>query len=203
MVAPATTPTGRSLRSRNQDRVRNPIDAFILEKLERQGLEPAPEADKRTLIRRASFDLTGLPPTPEQVDRCLKDSSPNAYDKLVRDLLASPRYGERWARHWLDLVRYADSGGYETDEYFPNSWRYRDYVIKSLNENKPYDRFLQEQIAGDELWPDDLETSRPLLRHHPREAGAPRSPDRPPASTPSVRRSSSPCSTPQSSPMRG
>ena len=141
----------------NQDRVRNPIDAFILEKLEKQGMEPAPEADKRTLIRRASFDLTGLPPTPEQVDRFLQDSSPNAYDKLIRDLLASPRYGERWARHWLDLVRYADSGGYETDEYFPNSWRYRDYVIKSLNENKPYDRFLQEQIAGDELWPDDLE----------------------------------------------
>ena len=141
----------------NRDRVRNPIDAFILEKLENHGLEPAPEADKRTLIRRASFDLTGLPPTPEQVDRFLKDSSPNAYDKLIRDLLDSPRYGERWARHWLDLVRYADSGGYETDEYFPNSWRYRDYVIKSLNENKPYDRFLQEQIAGDELWPDDLE----------------------------------------------
>ena len=106
---------------RNQDRVRNPIDAFILEKLERRGLEPAPEADKRTLIRRAAFDLTGLPPTPGQVDRFLQDASPNVYDKLIRDLLASPRYGERWARHWLDLVRYADSGGYETDEYFPNS----------------------------------------------------------------------------------
>lgn len=142
---------------KSQDRVRNPIDAFVLAKLESQGLKPAPEADKRTLIRRASFDLTGLPPTPEQVERFLQDPSPNAYDKLIRDLLASPRYGERWARHWLDLVRYADSGGYETDEYFPNSWRYRDYVIKSLNENKPYDRFLQEQIAGDELWPDDLE----------------------------------------------
>ncbi len=142
---------------KNQSRVRNPIDAFILEKLESHGLEPAPEADSRTLIRRAAFDLTGLPPTPEQVDRFLQDSSPHAYDILIRDLLASPRYGERWARHWLDLVRYADSGGYETDEYFPNSWRYRDYVIKSLNENKPYDRFLQEQIAGDELWPDDLE----------------------------------------------
>ena len=141
----------------NQGRVRNPIDAFILAELESQGLEPAPEADKRTLIRRAAFDLTGLPPTPGQVDRFLQDASPNVYDKLIRDLLASPRYGERWARHWLDLVRYADSGGYETDEYFPNSWRYRDYVIKSLNENKPYDRFLQEQIAGDELWPDDLE----------------------------------------------
>ena len=142
---------------KNQKRVRNPIDAFVLKKLESEGLEPAPAADKRTLIRRASFDLTGLPPAPDQVERFLKDSSPNPYDKLIGDLLDSPRYGERWARHWLDLVRYADSGGYETDEYFPNSWRYRDYVIKSLNENKPYDRFLQEQIAGDELWPDDLE----------------------------------------------
>ncbi len=165
-AAAPSEPTWWSLRQprrsavptvRNQKRVRNPIDAFILEKLESQGLEPAPEADKRTLIRRASFDLTGLPPTPEQVARFLQDTSPNAYDTLVRDLLDSPRYGERWGRHWLDLVRYADSGGYETDEYFPNSWRYRDYVIKSLNENKPYDRFLQEQIAGDELWPDDLE----------------------------------------------
>ena len=143
--------------TRDQSWVRNPIDAFILAKLEEKGIERAPEADKRTLIRRASFDLTGLPPTPEQVDSFLEDSSPDAYEKLIDDLLASPRYGERWARHWLDVVRYADSGGYETDEYFPNSWRYRDYVIKSFNENKPYDRFVQEQIAGDELWPDNLD----------------------------------------------
>ncbi len=101
--------------------------------------------------------MTGLPPTPEQIDSFLGDSSPDAYEKLLDDLLASPRYGERWARHWLDVVRYADSGGYETDEYFPNAWRYRDYVIKSFNDNKPYDRFVQEQIAGDELWPDNLD----------------------------------------------
>ena len=143
--------------TRTDDWVQNPIDAFILAKLEEKGLEKAPRADKRTLIRRASFDVTGLPPTPEEVDSFLEDSSPDAYEKLIENLLASPRYGERWARHWLDLVRYADSGGYETDEYFPNSWRYRDYVIKSFNENKPYDRFVQEQIAGDELWPDNLD----------------------------------------------
>ncbi len=137
--------------------VRNPIDAFVLAGLEKKGLERAPQADKRTLIRRASFDLTGLPPTPEQVDGFVGDSSPDAYQRLIDQLLTSPRYGERWARHWLDVVRYADSGGYETDEYFPNAWRYRDYVIKSFNENKPYDRFVQEQIAGDELWPDNLD----------------------------------------------
>ncbi len=135
----------------------NPIDAFILAKLEEKGLEHAPEANKRTLIRRAFFDLTGLPPTPKQVESFLEDSSPDAYKKLIDDLLVSPRYGERWARHWLDVVRYADSKGYETDEYFPNAWRYRDYVIKSFNENKPYDRFIQEQIAGDELWPNNLD----------------------------------------------
>ncbi len=137
--------------------VRNPIDAFVLARLQEKGLEPAQQADKRTLVRRASFDLTGLPPTPEQVDSFVKDSTPGAYERLIDDLLTSPRYGERWARHWLDVVRYADSGGYETDEYFPNAWRYRDYVIKSFNENKPYDRFVQEQIAGDELWPDNLD----------------------------------------------
>ena len=143
--------------TKNDGWFRNPIDAFILAKLEEKGLGHAPETDKRSLIRRASFDLTGLPPTPEQIDSFLGDSSPDAYEKLLDDLLASPRYGERWARHWLDVVRYADSGGYETDEYFPNAWRYRDYVIKSFNDNKPYDRFVQEQIAGDELWPDNLD----------------------------------------------
>ena len=141
-----------------QNRVRNPIDAFVLAKLESQGLDPAPEADKRTLIRRASFDLTGSAahartggPLPEGfVPQRLRQAHP-------RPAGLAPLRGALGPRHWLDLVRYADSGGYETDEYFPNSWRYRDYVIKSLNENKPYDRFLQEQIAGDELWPDDLE----------------------------------------------
>ena len=137
--------------------VRNPIDAFVLARLQEKGLKPAPEADRRTLIRRAYFDLIGLPPTPEQMDRHLGDDSPDAYGKMVGELLESPRYGERWARHWLDVVRYADSSGFESDHYYPNAWRYRDYVIKSLNEDKPYDRFLQEQIAGDELWPQRFE----------------------------------------------
>ena len=135
----------------------NPIDAFVLAKLEEKGLEPGPRADKLTLVRRAYFDLIGLPPAPEQVERFLQDSSPNAYANLMEELLASPRYGERWGRHWLDVVRYADSAGFEGDLYYPNAWRYRDYVIKSFNEDKPYDRFVQEQIAGDELWPNNLE----------------------------------------------
>ncbi len=135
----------------------NPIDAFVVAKLEEKGLRAAPRAGKRTLIRRAYFDLLGLPPTPEQVERFLKDTSPDAYTNLIERLLASPRYGERWGRHWLDVVRYADSAGFEGDIYYPNAWRYRDYVIKSFNEDKPYDRFVQEQIAGDELWPNNLE----------------------------------------------
>jgi hypothetical protein len=134
----------------------NPIDAFIFAKLKEKGLKPAPPADKVTLVRRAYFDLIGLPPTPEQVSRFVQDSSPDAWAKLIDTLLASPQYGERWARHWLDVVRYADSAGYEGDVYYPNAWRYRDYVIKSFNDDKPYDRFVQEQVAGDELWPDDL-----------------------------------------------
>ena len=142
---------------RHRDWVRNPIDAFVLVRLGDKGLPQAPPAEPTTLIRRLYFDLIGLPPTPEEVEAFLKDSSPKAYETLVNQLLESPRYGERWGRHWLDVVRYADSGGFETDEYFPNAWRYRDYVIKSLNEDKPYDRFLQEQIAGDELWPNDLD----------------------------------------------
>ena len=137
--------------------VRNPIDAFILAKLEENRLDPALPVDKRSLLRRAYFDLIGLPPTQQQVDAFLKDSSSNAYEKLVDELLASPQYGERWGRHWLDVVRYADTSGYEGDIYYPNAWRYRDYVIKSFNDDKPYDRFLQEQIAGDELWPDRFE----------------------------------------------
>jgi len=141
---------------KSKGRVQNPIDQFILAKLEQKGLTPAPVADKRTLIRRVYFDLSGLPPAPERVESFLADESPQAYEKLIDELLASKKYGERWARHWLDVVRYADSGGYETDIYYRNAWRYRDYVIKSFNDGKPYDRFVQEQIAGDELWPDDL-----------------------------------------------
>jgi len=132
------------------------IDRFIAARLEGVGLTTAPPADKRTLIRRAYFDLLGLPPPIEEVEAFLADTSSDAFAKLVDKLLASPHYGERYGRHWLDVARYADSGGYETDMYFRNAWRYRDYVVKSLNDDKPYDRFVQEQIAGDELWPDDL-----------------------------------------------
>ncbi len=134
-----------------------PVDAFLLQKLAAEGLSPAPEADRRTLIRRATFDLHGLPPAPEEVEAFVGDPSPDAYAKLIDRLLASPRYGERWARHWLDLVRYAESDGFRQDAYRPHVWPYRDYVIRSFNEDKPYDRFVLEQLAGDELAPDDPE----------------------------------------------
>ena len=137
--------------------VRNPIDAFVLAKLEQQGLKPAAEADRRTLARRAYFDLHGLPPTPEQVDAFINDQSPDAYEKLIDKLLESPRYGERWGRYWLDLVRYADTSGFETDHFFINAWRYRDYVIQSFNRDKPYNVFVQEQIAADEIWGTDVD----------------------------------------------
>ncbi len=132
-----------------------PADAFLLEKMRAAGVEPAPEADRLTLLRRASFDLTGLPPSPEQVRAFLNDASPQAWEKVVDALLASPRYGEKWGRIWLDLVRYGDTSGFEQDPYILEAWRYRDYVIQSFNSDKPYDRFAKEQIAGDELWPDD------------------------------------------------
>jgi hypothetical protein len=137
---------------KDASRVRNPIDAFILAKLDQKGLRPAPEADRRTFVRRAYFDLHGLPPTPEQLDQFVNDQSGDAYEKLIDRLLESPRYGERWGRHWLDLVRYADTSGFETDHFFTTAWRYRDYVIKSFNTDKPYNTFVQEQIAADELW---------------------------------------------------
>ncbi len=134
---------------------RTPIDRFLWRRLNSEGLTPAPEADRRSLIRRVTLDLHGLPPTPDEVEGFVADASPDAYEKLVDRLLASPRYGERWARHWLDLVRYADSDGYRIDDYRPHAWRYRDYVIQALNEDLPYDRFVQEQLAGDELFPGD------------------------------------------------
>ena len=137
---------------RNGDRVRTPIDAFLLAKLEEQGLTFNPEASRPVLIRRLCFDLTGLPPTEDQLDRFLADTRPNAYELLVEELLSSSRYGERWGRHWLDVAGYADSDGYlEADRERPEAWRYRDYVIQSLNADKPYDQFLREQLAGDEL----------------------------------------------------
>src|SRR5206468_8620441 len=131
--------------------VRSPIDRFILAKLDEKGLHPAPPADKRTLLRRATFDLIGLPPAPEEIGAFLADDSPDAFARVVDRLLASPHYGEHWGRHWLDVARYADTGGYEQDFTYPNAWRYRDYVIRALNQDKPYDRFIREQIAGDEL----------------------------------------------------
>ncbi len=137
--------------------VKNPIDAFILARLEAKGLKPAPPADKRTLIRRATFDLTGLPPTPEEVQAFLADKSPNAYAKLVDRLLASPRYGERWGRHWLDVVRYADSAdsrGLGSEGDFSEAWRYRDWVVDAFNRDLPYDKFVLNQIAGDLLPPE-------------------------------------------------
>jgi hypothetical protein len=138
-------------------RVRNPIDAFILAKLDEKKLKLAPEADRRTLARRASFDLHGLPPTPEQVEEFVNDKSPDAYEKMVDRLLASPRYGERWGRYWLDLVRYADTSGFETDHFFIAAWRYRDWVIEQFNKDKAYTTFVQEQIAADEIWGTNLD----------------------------------------------
>ena len=120
---------------------RTPIDAFVLKKLEEKGLAPAPEAEKRQLIRRLSFDLTGLPPTPEEVDEFLNDPSSDAYERLVDRYLASPQYGVRWARWWLDLARYGESNGFEFDEFRPTAWRYRDWVVNSLNLDRPYDEF--------------------------------------------------------------
>src|SRR5581483_11079799 len=129
----------------------NPIDRFLEQARRARGLKAAPPADRYTFVRRAYLDLLGLPPTPAQVDAFVADRSPNAWEHLIDTLLASPHYGERYGRMWLDLARYADSAGFEYDVHRPNAWRYRDYVIKSFNDDKPYDRFLVEQIAGDEM----------------------------------------------------
>ena len=133
--------------------IRTPIDAFVLAKLRAAGLTPAPDADSATLIRRVTYDLHGLPPSPEEIDAFAKDKSPRAYENLVDRLLDSPRYGEQWARHWLDVVRFAESDGYEYDTHRPDAFRYRDYVIASLQHDKPYDQFIKEQLAGDEMEP--------------------------------------------------
>ncbi len=134
--------------------VRTPIDAFIDQQLRRVGLRPSPEADRRTLARRLYFDLWGLPPAPGEVEAFVNDPSPDAYGRLVERLLASPHYGERWGRHWLDVVHYADTHGYDKDQPRPHAWPYRDYVIRAWNSDKPYGQFLEEQIAGDILYPD-------------------------------------------------
>lgn len=136
---------------------RNAIDQFIGAALDAQGLTPSPEADRRTLIRRLTFDLHGLPPTPEEVTEFVNDTSPDAYAKLVDRLLASPRYGERWARHWLDVVHYGDTHGYDKDQRRPNAWPYRDYVIGALNDDLPYGQFIREQLAADVLAPEKPE----------------------------------------------
>ncbi len=135
----------------------NPIDRFVRAAQERKGVEPAAEASPEELIRRVAFGLTGLPPDPEEVDDFLADRAPGAWERLIDRLLASPRYGERWGRHWLDLARYADSNGFEHDEPRPDAWRYRDYAIEAFNADKPYDRFIEEQLAGDELFPGSVE----------------------------------------------
>jgi hypothetical protein len=153
----------------------NPIDAFVEARLEEKKLQPNPPADKITLLRRATLDLTGLPPSPDEVQGFLADNSPDAFVKVVDRLLASPHYGERWGRHWLDLARYADSNGFKADETRPNMWRYRDYVIQAFNEDKPYDRFIREQIAGDELYPNDLNARIAVAfnRHYTDETNQP------------------------------
>ena len=131
--------------------VRNPIDAFVLQQLEAKRIAPAGPAEKIALLRRATFDLTGLPPTREETAAFLADAAPDAYEKLIDRLLASPHYGERWGRHWLDVVRYAETNSFERDSAKPHAWRYRDYVIRAFNDDKPYDQFVREQLAGDEL----------------------------------------------------
>jgi hypothetical protein len=152
----------------------NPIDAFLLAAMDEKGLKPSARADKRTLVRRAYLDVLGLPPTPEEIDAFVKDDSAEAWPKLVDRLLASPHYGERWARHWMDLVRYADSGGFEFDVDRPEMYRYRDYLVESFNSDKPYDRFVKEQLAGDEIAPesDEAMIATGFLRLGPEGGGS-------------------------------
>src|SRR5262245_48461169 len=135
--------------------VSNPIDRFILHKLQAAGLRPSAKADRRILIRRLSFDLLGLPPTPEEVRAFVEDTSPRAYERLVDRLLDSPHYGERWARHWLDIIRYAESQGFERNKFRPSAWKYRDFVVEAFNSDMPYDQFIRWQIAVDVIDPKD------------------------------------------------
>ncbi len=155
-LQPIRRPKTPDVKDRNW--VRDPIDAFILAALEAKGLTPAPEADRRTYIRRVTFDLIGLPPTPEEIETFLRDDSPDAYEKLVDGLLSRPEYGERWGRHWLDVARFAESYGYEMNTLRADAWPYRDYVIQAFNEDRPYPRFVREQLAGDVVGKGDLLT---------------------------------------------
>ncbi|MFO0851694.1 MAG: DUF1549 and DUF1553 domain-containing protein [Gemmataceae bacterium] len=169
---PVTKPTPPAVKRTNW--VCTPVDAFVLAKLEAVNRTPSKESDKRTWLRRVTFDLTGLPPTPADIAAFLGDNTPTAHEKVVDRLLASPQFGERAALFWLDVVRYAESDGYKSDDLRPHAWRYRDYVIASFNADKPYTRFLQEQIAGDELFPDDPQAviATGFLRHYPYEYNA-------------------------------
>ncbi len=152
-LKPLIQPTVPSLKF-GQYRITNPIDSFVVATLAVHGIQQSPEADRRTLLRRLSFDLTGLPPSPQEIEHFISDPSARAYENQVDRLLASPHYGERWARHWLDVVHYGETHGYDKDQPRPNAWPYRDYVVRSFNEDKPYARFIQEQLAGDSLFPD-------------------------------------------------
>ena len=155
--AEVNVPRVETKEERLQRWARNEVDGFVLQKLLAAGLEPSAEAPREVLVRRLYLVVSGMPPTAEQSQAFINDNAPDAWERLVDALLASPHYGERWARHWLDLVRYADSDGYKADDYRPDAWRYRDYVIAAFNTDKPYDRFILEQLAGDELFPDNPE----------------------------------------------
>ena len=138
--------------------VKTPVDAFILARLQKEGLRPSPPAERATLLRRVYFDVIGLPPSPAEMAAFVADKSPDAYSKVVEKLLASSHYGERWGQHWLDVVRFAETDGYEYDTHRGDAWRYRDYVIRAFNNDKPFDRFILEQLAGDEIAPKEDET---------------------------------------------
>lgn len=174
VVATAVPVLAKPAAGGNMEAGGNEIDAFVLAKLQAKNLTLSPAADPATLLRRVTLDLTGLPPAPEELQAFLDDPSPKAYEKAVDRLLASPRYGERWARHWLDVARYADSDGFKADDTRPHVWRYRDYVIDSFNQDKPYNRFVREQIAGDELYPNDpaARVAVSFHRHFPDEYNA-------------------------------
>ncbi len=145
--------------------VRNPVDAFVLDSLQRRGLQPSPPASRQELGRRLFFDLTGLPPTPEEMEAFVNDSSPDAYERLVDRLLENSHFGERWAQHWLDVVRFAETEGFEYDGHLPEAWRFRDYVIEATQNDKPFDHFLTEQVAGDELQPGPSDGARAAIFH--------------------------------------
>ena len=155
-IQPVTAVTPPVLDPLGTSWAKNEIDQFVYDKLKAKGLQPAPLASRAVYLRRVTLDLTGLPPTPTEAQAFLGDTKPGAEERLVDRLLANPRYGERWGRHWLDVVRYADSDGFKQDDTRPNMWRYRDWVIESWNNDKPFDRFIKEQIAADELYPGDM-----------------------------------------------